>query len=120
MMQMGRRSDGHSIDAELEQRLHIVDRRAAEHAGHQIALAAIGIGDADELDAGQPGQNPGMIGAHGADADDADPQRCTTFYRLHHGQTFPPDRTCPNAPEMSLARPMATGDRNLISLPNTF
>ena len=75
VMQMRGRRDGHGVDAELEQRVDIVDRRAAEHAGDEIALLRIGIGDADKLHAGKPGKDAGVVGAHDADADDADPQR---------------------------------------------
>ena len=56
-MQMGGRGDGHRIDAGVQQRIDLVDSRAAERLRHEIALAAIRVGDADQLDAGQSGQN---------------------------------------------------------------
>ena len=74
-----------------EQRVELVDRRAAEDARDQIALAAIRIGDADQLDAGQPGQHAGVVGAHDADADDADPQRRrAVLHGLHHVRRHSP------------------------------
>ena len=54
-------------------RFQVVDRRTAQHAGDEIALGAVGIGNADELNAGKPGQNPGVVRTHCAHADDADP-----------------------------------------------
>ena len=45
--------------------------RAAEHAGHEFALLAVGIGDADQLDARKIGEHARMVAAHDADADHA-------------------------------------------------
>ena len=58
-MQMGGRSDGHGIDAGGQQRLDVGIGLAAERAGHEVALLAVGIGDADELDARKIGEARG-------------------------------------------------------------
>ena len=39
-----------------------------------VGLLLIGIGDADQFGTGQSSENAGMIGAHDADADNADAQ----------------------------------------------
>ena len=83
-MQMGRRRDGDGIDAELEQALEIGDGRAAERARDEVALGAIGIDHAHQLDAGQSGEDARVVGAHGADADHADAQRRAILHGLHH------------------------------------
>ena len=92
VMQMGRRRDGDGIDLEIEQFIDVGDGGAAEGAGDEFGLLAVGIGDADEFGPRQPREHPGMIAAHHADADDADTQRRPRirFYRLHHVLTdFP-------------------------------
>ena len=51
VMQMGRRGDGHRIDAELEQRVDIVDTPGSRARGSRSSrCCAIRIGDADQLD----------------------------------------------------------------------
>ena len=52
VMQMCRRRDRDRVDAEVQQAFQVVDRRTAQHAGDEIALGAVGIGNSDELDAG--------------------------------------------------------------------
>ena len=79
-MQMRRSRDRDGLDAELQQRVEIVDRRAAEHAGDKIALRGIGIGHADQFDSGKFGKHSGMVGAHDADADNANAQRCALLF----------------------------------------
>ena len=94
-MQMGRRRDGDGIDLEVEQFVDIGDGGAAERAGDEFGLLAVGIGDADQFGARQPGEHAGMIAAHDADADHADTQRMLRirFYRLRHVLT---DFPCPD------------------------
>ena len=93
-MEMGRRRDRDRIDVQVEQFADIGDRGAAQGAGDEIGLLAVGIGDGDQFDAGQPGEHAGMIAAHDADADDADAQRafCTRYCSLRHVLTISPDR----------------------------
>src|SRR5262249_60596385 len=67
-MQMGGRRDGDSVVPVRKQRLNTAECRAAERARNEIALLAIGIGHADEPDAGQIGEDAGMVAAHHADA----------------------------------------------------
>ena len=66
--------------------LDLADGLAAERAGDEIGLPAVGIGDADEFGARQPGEHARMIAAHDADADHADTQRTprVRIYRLRH------------------------------------
>ena len=92
VMQMGRRRDGDGIDLEVEQFIDIGDGGAAEGAGDEFSLLAVGIGDADEFGARQPRQHSGMIAAHHADANHADTQRRLRirFYRLRHVLTDSP------------------------------
>ena len=74
VVQMGRRGDGNGIDLEIEQRPDIGDRLAAERAGDEFGLLAIGIGDGDEFGARQAGEHTGMVAAHDANAHHADAQ----------------------------------------------
>ena len=74
-VQMGRRRNGDGVDFQVEQFADVGDGGAAEGAGDEIGLLAIGIGDADQFGARQSGKHPGMIAAHDADADHADTQR---------------------------------------------
>ena len=78
-------------------------------------MAAVGVGDAEERDPGQAGQDAGVIGTHGANADDADSQRRARLNSLHHSELLPL-----NAPAKVLACPPAAGDDNLYKEPNTF
>ena len=71
-MQVRGRGDGGGVDAGLQQRLDIAIGRAAQHAGHKIALLAVGIGDADELHPGKIGKHARMVAAHDADAHHTD------------------------------------------------
>jgi hypothetical protein len=75
VMQMGRRRDHRRIDAEIEQRVGVVAHRAGEDLAQQFAVRRARVGDADHLDAGQVGQHPGMIAAHDANPDHAQPHR---------------------------------------------
>ena len=59
---------------EIEQLGHFADGLAAERAGDEIGLPAVGIGDADQFGARQSGEDARMIAAHDANADDADTQ----------------------------------------------
>ena len=73
-MQVGRRRDGDGIDAALDQAVEVGEGCALEVPGDVLARLAVGIDDADQLDAGQFRQHPRMVRAHHADADHADPQ----------------------------------------------
>ena len=72
-MQVGRSRDGHRIDAFSQQRLDAAKCRAAQRFGHETALLAVGIRDADELDPGKIGKDACVIAPHDADADHAYP-----------------------------------------------
>ena len=63
MVQMRWSSDRHRINAEVQQRIELVDGRTAQHACDQFALRGIGVGDADELDVGnaRPARGHGSI-----------------------------------------------------------
>jgi hypothetical protein len=74
MVHVGGRRDGDGIEAGVEQRREIRNLRATQRLRHRARLGAVGIGDADELDAGKLGQHAGMIAAHDADADHPDAQ----------------------------------------------
>ena len=88
-VQMGRRGDRDGIDAKLEQLVHVGDRRAAENARHEITLLAVGIGNAHELNASQAGEHTGVVRAHDACTDDADPKRRAGRNALHNRQKSP-------------------------------
>ena len=75
VMQVGRRRDGDGVDAAVEQRIEIAERRAAERASHEIALLAIGVGYSDQADVGHFRQDARMVAAHDADAHHPDLQR---------------------------------------------
>ena len=75
LMQMGRCRDRDRVDSAIEQLIDVGDGAAAERAGDEFSLLAVGIGDADQLGPRQSGKHAGMIAAHDADADDADTQR---------------------------------------------
>ena len=91
----------------------------AQHAGHKVALRAVRVGDADQLNAGQPGEHARMVRAHGADADDANPQRRVILHGLHHisVKCLPPRSS--TVPTRLLARRSGAGDSNLPWV-NTF
>ena len=97
-MQMRRSGDRHRIDAEVQQRIELVDGCAAHHAGDQFALRGIGIDDAGELDVGNAGQHAGMVRSHDTDADHADPYGSAAFQCNRHNQTSAPDETKMSAP----------------------
>ena len=48
---------------------------AAEGSGDDVPLLAVGVGDSNEMHAGNVRQHASMIAAHDADANDADLQR---------------------------------------------
>ena len=75
VVQVGRRRDHGRIDAEVEQRLGAVAHLAADDLAEQLAMRGARIGDADDLDARQVGEHPGMVAAHDPDADHAKPNR---------------------------------------------
>ena len=79
VMQMRRRRDGDGVDAELEQRVEVGDRRAAEHAGRRGRAAADPDRRRRRVHARQSGEHAGVVGAHDADADDADAQRLSAL-----------------------------------------
>ncbi len=64
---------------------------AAERAGDEIGLLAVGIGDADEFGARQAGEHAGVVAAHHADADHADTQGTlrARICRLRHYRKAP-------------------------------
>lgn len=57
--------------------------------GNFLGAFRVGVGDADEIDTGQFGVHPSVVGAHGtdADADDADVQRSIISHRRSPPQT---------------------------------
>ena len=119
-MQMRRRRDGDCVDTEIEQLLDVGDGRATERAGDEIGLLAVGIGDGDELDAGQAGEDAGVIAAHDADAHHADAQRMLSvrIFRLRHGVKASPGRQRRPKPSLSMRR---DGRREFRGIrPNTF
>jgi hypothetical protein len=69
LVKMGWSGDGQGIDAGGEQRLDILEAIAAERAGDEVALLALGVGYAHELDPGKISENAGVVAAHDADAD---------------------------------------------------
>ncbi len=70
LMQVGRRRDGDGIDAPRPAAVrHRRMPGSPSTPGHELALLAIGIGNADELHAGKVGEDARMIAAHDADAD---------------------------------------------------
>jgi hypothetical protein len=75
MVQMGRSGDGHGVGLEIEQRVKMLDRGTAEHPVHEVALLWIGIGDAGDVHVRQACKYAGVVRAHDASANDADPQR---------------------------------------------
>jgi hypothetical protein len=77
VMQMGRRRDGHRLDAAVQQRLKIRKHRAVQSAADQFALLAIGIDDPRELNVGNFRKDARMVAAHDACADNANSQRTT-------------------------------------------
>jgi hypothetical protein len=74
MVEMGWRSDGHGIDAELQQAFDIVERRAAQRMCDELAVRRLGIDDPDQFDVSTFGKYAGVIAPHHADADNSDPQ----------------------------------------------
>jgi hypothetical protein len=90
-MQLRRRRDGDRVDAVTHQSLGVVEGGAAERAGDEFAALAIGISDANQLDAGQLGKHASVVRAHDADADNADTQRAVPvhFLRLTHDPKRP-------------------------------
>ena len=90
--------------SEVEQFLDVGDGRAAERAGDEIGLLAIGIGDADQFGARQAGEHAGMIAAHDADADDADTQwtlRVRMLPPASSSEGSPAARSAPSSPSMA-------------------
>ena len=65
--------------------------RAAQCAGHEFGLLAIGIRDADQFSAGQTDEYTSMIAAHDTDAHDAHTQwtLCVCCCSLHHEPACP-------------------------------
>src|SRR5580700_3998904 len=105
-MQVGWRRDGDSIDAALDQAVEVGESRALEVAGNVLACLAVGIDDADQLDAGQFRQHPRMVRPHHADADHADPQCAVRacLCRLTHDSKGPPNNLdAPSSPSMARA-----------------
>ena len=116
-MQVGRRRDGDGIDAALDQAVEVGEGLALEVAGDVLARLAVGIDDADQLDAGQFRQHPRMVRAHHADADHADPQCAVRacLCRLTHERS-PIDPDAPPSPSTDRANWRPEPARN----PNTF
>ena len=85
--------------------LDVGDGGTAQRAGDEFGLLAVGIGDADKLGAGNAGEHARMIGAHDADADDANAQRALRAWicRLRHALKASPRGTSrvPNSPSMA-------------------
>ena len=116
VMQMGRRGDGHRIDAAADQRFQIGEFGAAERAGDKLALLVIGIDHADELNAGHFRQHARMVAAHDADANNANFQRITPS-RPAHDRKGSLDTPSPSpSPSMAQAHLATHSGRNL----NTF
>ena len=89
-VQVGRRGDGEGIDAGAEQTLHVREAGAAERVRDKFALAAVRIGDPDELYAREVGKHAGMVLAHDADAHHTHAHEPVSallhgWHGLHHG-----------------------------------
>ena len=61
VVQVGRRRDGHRIDAAAKQGIDIVEPGAAERAGDEIPPLAVRIGNAHQFDAGHVREHPRMV-----------------------------------------------------------
>ena len=53
------------------------------------SLGAVGVRHAYQLHAGESRQHAGMVGPHGANADDTHAQRCVTLHRSNHAEICP-------------------------------
>jgi len=81
---MGRRRYDHGIELFAQQRIEIGNGVAAERAGDELPLLAVGVGYTGQFDAGHFRKHPRMVTAHDADAHHADPQ----FSGLTHVATL--------------------------------
>jgi hypothetical protein len=70
-VQMGRRRDRYRINAVVEQFLDTSYGRTTERLPDEFRLCLIRVGNSRELDARKLGQDPGVVRAHDADADNA-------------------------------------------------
>jgi hypothetical protein len=71
-VQVGRCRNGQRVDAGRQQSLDVTVARATERIGYEVALLAVGIDDAGELDPGQIGQHAGVIASHDTNAGNPD------------------------------------------------
>ena len=74
VMKMGRRRDGHGIDALGEQCSRRFERAAADELGGARPMFRQRIDDTDQRDVRQARQHAGMVAAHDAGADHANAQ----------------------------------------------
>jgi len=72
MWQVGGGRNGQRIDPGCQQSLDFSEAGTAERVGYEIALFAIGIDNAGELDPGQIGQHAGVVASHNTDAGNPD------------------------------------------------
>jgi hypothetical protein len=92
MMQVSGCRDGDRIDTGSQQLIEVGECGAAERPRDKIALLAVGIGDASQLNARHVRQDARMVAAHHADAHHPDLQRtdCAHPHSLDHGRETPP------------------------------
>ena len=108
VVQMSGCGDRHRLDAAAEQRARIGEFCATKRACDLFALLAVGIGDPDQLNAGDIRQHAGMIAAHHTDADDTNFQRTR---RTQPSLTHDPKGSLNViAAHFPLAWPKSTGD----------
>ena len=91
-VQMSWSGNRHRINAEVQQRIELVDGGAAHHACDQFTLRGIGVDDAGELDVRNAGQHAGMVRSHDTDANHADTDGSAAFQGTRHNQTGSPRR----------------------------
>ena len=92
LMKMRGGRDRHGIDPSSKQRRNATERGTAERLRNEIALLAVRVRHADELDAGEIAEDAGMVTAHDAHADHTYAQWTVRveFRGLHHGRRNPP------------------------------
>ena len=77
MMKMRRRGNGDRMDTLRDQLIKTGECPAADQLGRAGPMRRQGIDNSDQFDAGQASQHAGMIAAHDAGANDADPKRAS-------------------------------------------
>ena len=75
MVQMGRRRDGDGIDAFRDQLVELGEGAAIGKFRRPRPMRRQGIDNPDQIDVRQARQDPGVIAAHDAGADNPDAQR---------------------------------------------